>query len=226
MPAQLLHGSRILANEIADDLRQLIERGDYAPGAPLRQEEIAARLRVSRIPVREAFRLLEADGIVTVHANRGAFVTEFDADGVAELFDLRLILERDLLTAACPRLTTAELDRIRLIDDQLAGTRSPHEWIALDEAFHFSMYDAANRPQTLALARTLRRSLNSYYLRYLAPGARAAKWQAEHQKLYRAVRRRNMTAAAAALEEHLRGTQAALLAALARPGAAKRGGSP
>src|SRR5213593_1889259 len=91
---------RVLAHEIADHVRQMIEKGVYGPGSPLRQEEIAGRLGVSRIPVREAFRLLEADGVVSVLPNRGAFVARPGEEEVAELFDVRLMLEDDLLRRA------------------------------------------------------------------------------------------------------------------------------
>lgn len=209
--------TRILAHEIADELRRLIEEGVYTPGSRLGQEEIAARLGVSRIPVREAFRLLEAEGLATVHANRGAFVAQPDHAAVAELFDVRLMLEADLLRRACPRISANGCDQIATIDAQLAVTRVPLQWVHLDEQFHFAVYQAADRPQTLALARTLRRSLNGYYLRYLDPGTRASAWRAEHRALLRCLRRRDATKAVRVLQRHLRGTERVLLAALGRP---------
>jgi DNA-binding GntR family transcriptional regulator len=210
--------SRTLANEIADDVRQLIERGDYHPGAPLRQQEIAARLGVSRIPVREALRLLERDGLVSVHANRGAFVLHHDEDEVAEMFDVRLMLETDLLRRAIPKLSKQELEHVEAINKRLSTVRTKNDWIALDEEFHFTIYAAAGRAHTLALARTLRRSLNAYYLRYLGPDSRASAWHDEHDALLRHLRRHDATKACAALERHLRGTQKLLLAALRRKG--------
>ena len=206
--------SRTLAHDIADDLRSLIERGDYAPGAPLRQDDIAARLSVSRIPVREALRLLERDGLVTVHSNRGAFVRQHDQEAVAELFDVRLMLESDLLRRATENLSYEAINDIGMINTRLAATRVKSEWIALDEQFHFSIYVAANRPKTLDLARTLRRSLNSYYLRYLGPQSRDRDWNDEHQALLRHLERRDADRAVAVLEKHLRGTQALLLDAM------------
>lgn len=207
-------GSRTLAHDIADDLRRLIEHGHYKPGAPLRQEEIAGRLGVSRIPVREALRLLERDGLVAVHANRGAFVTQHDEEAVAELFDVRLMLEADLLRRACSNLSYDAIDAIAMINSRLSATRIKNEWIALDEKFHFTIYTAAGRPHTLALARTLRRSLNSYYLRYLGPRSRANDWNDEHQSLLRHLERRDADKAVAVLEQHLRGTQTLLLSAM------------
>jgi DNA-binding GntR family transcriptional regulator len=205
---------RILAHEIADNVRRLIETGVYPPGAPLRQEELAGRLGVSRIPVREAFRLLEADGLVTLYANRGAFVARPSGEDVAELFDVRLMLEQDLLRRACPKVTDRALEHIAWLDDRIASARTPAEWVQFDEEFHLAMYVAADRPRTLALVTTLRRSLNAYYLRYLGPDTRAAQWRAEHRALVRALRQRNARNAAATLEQHLETTRRVLLSAL------------
>jgi len=206
--------SRTLAHEIAADVRQLIDRGTYEPGAAIRQEEIAARLGVSRIPVREALRLLEQEGVVVVHANRGAFVIEHDAGTVAELFDIRLMLEADLIARACGRVSAATFARLEIISARLAKTRDRSEWIELDEEFHFAIYAAAERQRTFELARTLRRSLNAYYLRYLTPKSRDRAWDDEHHAMVKALRRRNATAAATELERHLRGTQTLLIEAM------------
>ncbi|MBI1897437.1 MAG: GntR family transcriptional regulator [Acidobacteria bacterium] len=207
---------RILAHEIADNVRRLIEGGVYPPGAPLRQEEVAGRLGVSRIPVREAFRLLEADGLVTVHANRGAFVARPSDEEVAELFDVRLMLEQDLLRRACPKLTDSDLEQIEWLDDRIASARTAAEWVQYDEEFHLSTYVAADRPRTLALVTMLRRSLNAYYLRYLGPQTRAAAWRVEHRALVRALRQRDTKKAARTLERHLAATRSVLLSALGK----------
>lgn len=206
--------SRTLAHEIAADVRTLIDRGTYEPGAAIRQEEIAARLGVSLIPVREALRLLEQEGVVVVHANRGAFVVEHDAGTVAELFDIRLMLETDLVVRACGRVPEATFERLKTINARLAKTRDRGEWIELDEEFHFAIYAAAERQRTFELARTLRRSLNAYYLRYLTPKSRDHAWDDEHHGLVEALRRGNASRAATELERHLRGTQTLLVKAM------------
>lgn len=208
---------RVLAHEIADHVRQMIEKGVYGPGSPLRQEEIAGRLGVSRIPVREAFRLLEADGVVSVQPNRGAFVARPGEEEVAELFDVRLMLEEDLLRRAVGNLNEAALRELEWLDDRIASARNAFDWVRFDEEFHSAVYAAARRPRTLALITVLRRSLNAYYLRYLRPDTRAAAWRSEHQAVLRALRRRDADAAVAALRRHLVATRSTLVAALGRP---------
>jgi DNA-binding GntR family transcriptional regulator len=210
--------SRTLAHEISDAVRGLIEDGVYEPGAPVRQEEVAERLEVSRIPVREAFRLLEAEGLLVVHANRGAFVSRPSIEEVEELFDVRLMLESDLIRRACRLWIAPLIDRVEAIDSLLATTQDRVEWVRLDEEFHFGVYSAASRPQTLALARTLRRSLNAYYRRFLGPEVRPALWRREHRDLVRSLRERDPARAASILERHVVETRKVLVAAMRNEG--------
>lgn len=214
--------TRTLAHDIAADLRKDIDRGLFAPGEPLRQDDIARRLSVSRIPVREALRLLEQEGLVVVHSNRGAFVVEHDESTISELFDVRLLLESDLLRRACGRIAAPVFERLRRLNADASTTREPHEWLELDEGFHFAIYAAAERPRTFEMARTLRRSLNTYYLRYLTPADRDRSWYQEHDALLECLRRNDAAGAVAELESHLRATQELLVAAL-RETAARKG---
>src|SRR5688500_2920250 len=96
---------------IADSLRDEILRGVIEPGAPLRQEELAERFQVSRIPVRDALLRLESQGLVHVYSNRGAFVISLSADEVREIYDMRILLEGDLIERAVPRMTAEDWRR-------------------------------------------------------------------------------------------------------------------
>jgi DNA-binding GntR family transcriptional regulator len=100
----------------ADALRERILRGDYAEGVPLRQDAIAQDLGVSRIPVREALRQLEAEGLVTFSPHRGAVVSSLSLKEIRELFELRAEIESDLLRRAIPEMGT---EKFR------AGARNP-----------------------------------------------------------------------------------------------------
>lgn len=214
MRVEPVSAPQVLAHRVAEQVRELIETGSFEPGEPLRQEEIAARLGVSRIPVREALRLLEAEGLVTVHANRGAFVARPSAAEVAELFDVRLLLECDLVRRAVPKLTEAALLRIEWLDARIDTAQDAREWVRYDEEFHQAIDAVAGRPRTQELVTTLRRSLNAYYVRYLAPESRAMEWKAEHQQLVAALRRGRADEAVAALERHLTATRDVLVAAV------------
>src|SRR6187551_998389 len=105
-----------VASMTVEALRERILRGDYPEGEPLRQDTLADELGVSRIPVREALRQLEAEGLVTVTPHRGAIVTTLSAAELEEVFALRAEVESALLRAAIPRL---DPDRLALAAELL-----------------------------------------------------------------------------------------------------------
>ena len=90
-----------LATMTVDSLRESILRGRYPEGQPLRQDAIAEQLGVSRIPVREALRQLESEGLVTFSPHKGAVVSTLSVGEIEELFELRAIIEADLVRAPC-----------------------------------------------------------------------------------------------------------------------------
>src|SRR6478672_6534621 len=107
-----------LTSMTADAIRERILRGRYPEGEPLRQDAIGVELGVSRIPVREALRQLEAEGLVTFNPHRGAVVSSMSLDEIAELFELRAEIECDLLRRAIPKMTQEQLDRaIEVLDE-------------------------------------------------------------------------------------------------------------
>src|SRR6476661_4206337 len=101
-----------------DALRERILRGHYPEGEPLRQDAIAEELGVSRIPVREALRQLEAEGLVTFSPHRGAVVSSLSLAEIDELFELRADIEGDLLRRAISKMTNEQLDRATAVLDE------------------------------------------------------------------------------------------------------------
>ncbi|QJW83990.1 GntR family transcriptional regulator [Ramlibacter terrae] len=182
---------------------------------PLRQEEIAAELGVSRVPVREAFFQLQAEGLVQVVPNKGVYVRSLSADNLSELFRLRRLLEADVLGDAVPLHTTLTLNRIETIRAALDKARTVGDWLAGDREFHEALYAPAERPETLAIIRRLRFIVDRFYFSRLKPSTRAQGWHEEHHALIRAVRRRDAKAAAKLLSAHLEETERSALAALA-----------
>src|SRR5437868_3185775 len=99
-------------------LRERILRGHYPEGEPLRQDALASELGVSRIPVREALRQLEAEGLVTFAPHRGAVVSSLSIDEITELFELRAEVEGELLRRAIPKMTAADHAQVSdILDD-------------------------------------------------------------------------------------------------------------
>ncbi len=206
-----------IPEDLAGSLRERILSGELPEGSVLRQEALAAAYRVSRIPVREALRLLEGEGLLAVRAHRGAVVTTQSAGQIEELFDLRAMLERDLIERAVPRATAKDAARaeeiLRRLDEAYRHD-DPHAWGALNAEFHRSLYLPARREQTLALAegigRLTQRAVRLYHRLFPA----FARAHADHWEILRLYRARKAEQAGAALERHVQRTKRTLVAAL------------
>lgn len=132
-----------LPAQIAQELRKLINRGLLAPGLQLRQSELAEQFGISRVPVREALKLLAAENIIEHDPNRGFFVAPLSSDEARQLYRIRQLLEAELL-ASIEWPTTAELKRLKdmLVDlDELLTTGNRGEWIERHRAFHDAVFE-------------------------------------------------------------------------------------
>lgn len=206
--------SSTTASNIAARLRVDIDAGAWPPGSPLRQEDLATRYGASRIPVREALTLLRADGLVSIEPNRGAFVTQLTVAEVAEIFDLRVLLETDALLRSLSLHTPKSLLRLQLVQAGLEAEDSHRGWLDGDRAFHEALYAPSARARTLTLIWSLRAQVERYGLTHLTPGARRTGWAKEHQQLIAAVRIQDSRRATEVLQRHLRETQSAVCAAI------------
>lgn len=194
-------------------LRQSLDHGRWAPGAPLRQEEIAEQFGVSRVPVREAFFQLAAEGLVQVVPNKGVYVRTFSPAGLSELFRLRRLLESDLLAAAVPLHAPASLNRLETVQAALDKVKDVPDWIAGDREFHEALYAPAQRPETLAIVRRLRHQVDRFHATRMR-AAQRTQVQENHHALIRAVRRRDASAAVKLLVAQLESAEQRALAAL------------
>ena len=195
--------SDITPSIVVDAVRADIASGRVPPGFALRQEELAERFGVSRIPVREALRQLEAEGIVTVRANRGAFVRSFTPDELREIFDLRIMLETDLLRRAIRAMTDDDLERVQAAVEGSGIARRGAWRRELDRLFHEALYEPANRPLQLAMVLKLRDSIAHYapaedHMRRLT-----GDWMDDHRKIAAACARLNAEEAVRILRYHL-----------------------
>ena len=188
---------------IAESLRDDILRGDIAPGAPLRQEELAERFQVSRIPVRDALLRLEAQGLVRVYPNRGAFVISLSPDEVREVFEMRVLLEGDMIERAVPRMTPDDWRRIDAAHAEATRTAGTSGWVEGDWSFHRALYEPAGRSRQLDLIEQQRATVARYATRYDALPEHTARWLADHDSIVEACRARAAVAARKRLESHL-----------------------
>jgi DNA-binding GntR family transcriptional regulator len=177
---------RTIASAAAEAIRQRILNGDFAEGESLRQDALAGELGISRIPVREAFRQLEAEGLVTLLPHRGAVVSALSVEEIAEIFDLRAVLEPDLLTHALPRLTAADLQRAATILDEFERALAAgdvHAWGEMNTRFHLALYAPSGRRRSLAIVQSLLANADRYTRMQLVLTRGTERAQAEHRAL-------------------------------------------
>jgi DNA-binding GntR family transcriptional regulator len=141
------------ADALATRIREDILDGTFTAGDPLPQEEMAARYGVSRSPIREALRQLEAEGWIIYHPNRGAFVATLGAQDVRELYQVRRILEIGALRLAFPKLDEATVKRMREIDRSMRKAETPREAMQFHLDFHAALYGLIGNPRLLSAIR-------------------------------------------------------------------------
>jgi DNA-binding GntR family transcriptional regulator len=152
----LLKGLKGTSSHLADEIRAAIMHGELRPGTPLHQEQLARQYGVSRSPLREALRQLEAEGYVDYPPNRGAVVATMTKVDVQEVVEIRTLLETALIRAAVPRLTANDLSIARNLIEQMRRENDRRRMSELSWAFHETLYAAAGKPRMLALARDQR----------------------------------------------------------------------
>lgn len=155
-PAQ----KRVLADEVADVLRAAIMDGRLAPGQQIREEQVAARMQVSRGPVREALARLEREGLVYKHRNRGTYVARLLRADVEEVFSLRSALEALATRYFARNATAADLEQLESLLDRMRPDADPDATVQaltdLDIKFHECIVRAANHRRLLETWLTLR----------------------------------------------------------------------
>lgn len=199
---------------VADVLREAITTGVLRANQPLPQDEIAAQLRVSHIPVREALRQLQSEGLVTYQANRGATVTSHSAEEIREIYEIRAILETAAIRSATSLLDSARINRAEAILDAAEAAIDGAAWGSLDVDFHRLIYHLDGRPRLRELIEGLLRRVDRYWLSHGLMLKHRAEFEAEHRALLDAIRDRNAERAAELLRRHLAGASERLIAEL------------
>ena len=206
-----------VASMTLDALRDGILHGHYAEGEPLRQDALADELGVSRIPIREALRQLETEGLVTFNPHRGAIVSSLSLDEIEEVFDLRASIESDLMRRAIPHLTAHQLDQADEVLDRYAvalRTGDVAKWGVLNWQFHASLYAPAARPVTMNLVQRLHQQSDRYLRMQLALTHGETRANDEHRAIAAAARAHDTKRACQLVRDHIAGAGRSLLAFL------------
>lgn len=192
--------------------------GEYGPGSRLNITDLAKRLDVSAIPVREALRILEAEGLVEFRLNRGVVVKDLSAAELRELFLVRLPLETLAATEAVRWKSEKSLQPLELILGKMDATNKAETWHALHEKFHEALYSLSELPRLAQMIVGLRGQMRPYAKLYHDEPEQVRNVQVEHYALLKAIRKRDKEKIAQIIREHL--SRPARLA-LAKMGSAK-----
>lgn len=196
--------SRSSGETAYDALLSAIREGRFRPGDRLREEEVGDLLKLSRTPVREALRRLEADGIVEHRPRIGAVVRKLEQREIVELYEMRLVLERTAAEFATQHGSEAEFDTLDELNAQIAAERAnPSVAAAINQAFHRQMCIAGRNRFLVEAARALNNSLLLLGPTTYTDDARIDAVVAQHRSIVDALRDGDAEAAGAAAEAHL-----------------------
>jgi DNA-binding GntR family transcriptional regulator len=214
LAARTMPKPQTAADHVAKILREAIAEGALAGGTALRQDELAARFGFSRMPVRDALRQLEAEGIVTIHPTRGAFVAKMDVAEIREIYAVRALLEVEALRLSLPNLGDATLDEAAAILDRTDAEPDVGRWGTLNRLFHLALYSACGNARLIGLIEAQHGAADRYVRILLSSLDYRARSQTEHRRLLAACRKRDENQALTRLAKHLREGSATLVASI------------
>ncbi|WP_329900618.1 GntR family transcriptional regulator [Streptomyces sp. SP17KL33] len=195
---------RGMANEVADRIREAIFSGVYAPGAQLREVELATALQVSRGPVREALLRLEREGLVQSEWHRGTTVTNLSAEDAEELNSLRGALEQLAVERLVEHASEEDLASVRRAVDRMAHAEDDHAILRLDLEFHDAVYAAAHHGRLEQAWQAIRSQVHLFLLMRMGLGDNdyAQHIEVEHRELADVLESRDTERALRLFAEH------------------------
>ncbi|APE19821.1 MULTISPECIES: GntR family transcriptional regulator [Streptomyces] len=198
---------------VLEELRRAITSGELRPGGQIRQDALAARFEVSRVPLREALKALEAEGLVVHHIHRGYFVAELSLADLEEIYRIRELLETEAVRLAVRRLPdgiVATLEGIQREVERAAEEGDVTAMAAANRLFHFTLIEASGMPRLVRLITTLWDSTDAYRALYYAEDPHRKQAVREHRAVISSLRQGDEEATVRWLDEHRAHAVAAL----------------
>ena len=196
---------RALYEEVAELLRQRIYRRELEPGSWIDELKIAEEYGISRTPLREALKVLAAEGLVTMKVRRGAYVTEVSEQDLHNVYHLLGLLESDAAGVVATRATEAEQQELQALHDELEAAAADRDrFFALNERFHMRLLEIADNRWRDQMVADLRKVMKLNRQNSLLKSGRIEESLAEHRAVMAALRRRDAAGAAKAMQAHFR----------------------
>lgn len=199
----------VASTRVADYLRTAILNGEISPGERIRQEEVAERFGTSRLPVREALRMLAAEGLTEHEPNKGTRVPRLDQHQVDVIYQMRERLEPLALTESLPLLRETDLARLDEIQTRIEANTDLNSFLALDREFHLLTYSGCTIEALMAMVTRMWNSTQHYRRAFVRIGGSSRAWviNSEHRLLLDAIERRDPVDAERYLSGHIRRTR-------------------
>lgn len=200
-------------------LRVEILTGSLQPGQQIVQDLLAEKFGVSRVPLREALKILEGEGQVTHHLHRGYFVAELSINDLQEVYRLRAILESEAVTAAVSNITDRDLLAIAELASQVRKATKSREVLAItaaNRAFHFAIFELSEMPRLVRLLRQLWDATDVYRSVYFTQAANRERILLEHDEILSALSARSVARSIRWHDTHRENSVASVSAFIAR----------
>lgn len=215
MPKSFSNVSNVASERVADILAQRIQDGTLQPGERIKQDQLAVELEISRIPVRDALRILETRGLVSLKPNSGARVRSLTIRDMEISYRIREQLEPMLLAESIPKLIDDDFEMMQSIKDKLDAVQDVDEYLPLSRDFHWTAFSRHEAPLLAQIVERLWETTQSYRRAYaklaLQDAERMAIMRRERDLLFGSIKRREIDLAPRMLALHIRRTHIALL---------------
>lgn len=207
-----------VAEQVAASLRQRIVSGQLPAGTKLRQVEIAERFGVSTTPVREAFGLLQAEGLLRIETHKGVTVFLPSVQDLVQHYEIRTALETLAATKVAERFCPQDAPPLLALLDKMETLDDAAIYVAYNRQFHLQLYRLADRPRLLTMIEDLRNASNAYIHLYAAQDVPrdAPRLDREHREILAACQANDPARAANAIRHHLQQTVTHVINALNR----------
>ena len=202
---------------ITRHLREAIIGGHFAEDEPIRQDDVARLFNVSKIPVREALKRLEAEGLVMFQRHKGAVVTKISEPELAQIFEVRVLLEVQAIRLAVPNMTEETFARAERICQEFVGESDIGHWAELNWKLHACLYEPAQRPFLVNLIRSIHDKVERYLRMQMSLSEGKDRADQEHREILAACRAGDADKAAELIEHHIIGVCRTLYEHLPNP---------
>jgi DNA-binding GntR family transcriptional regulator len=202
-PDGVLDDRRSFSEHIATRLRDAIRSGELADGAELNQIALADQFGVSRVPVREAMRQLQAEGWIDAKRHQRAVVRGISRERILEILELRVVIETLLIEKTVATISAAEVQRLSALCDEMDATADHQHWLELNQTFHSALYASANSMTATELLEHLGAQVERYVRSHGEHISREGEAAAEHRAILAAVQRRDVAESQRLVQLHI-----------------------